>query len=511
VSGTENSMQELFERAASLLLGNEVDAAGDHDARLILHALEYASESSNRIDSETANRAHLLIAASRFARVFELASADAPGLFSFGAQFDPALADSLHDGSPMVGVSGVGLTLRDAFQGCIGEGIEYLSQLQAGTDLLLKAGVDDRAGKLGPMALELVAAVSERRMQPEWVLSWCRTTRLADPESDSPETTVGSTAPDSREGPDVSDPKRVQDTLHYELGKLTILNADKTQEAKDQAKKLYGQAGVDAMDKPLALEAPQYDRTKVQTRDPILDGLKGLASEAFVAWKDSPKRQRLVQIGAFANNLVDEIDKSTGLNKYPNGWYNKVNEVMDAGINATGAPGAVPARPLRPNEVAELKKIYGNSLDTSKIQLRIGYSGQLTKDDRPVAIADSNGRTTIHYPRGGRYSDPPPMESLVHETLHAWQRQHGSARYMADSAHDQLAKGTGEAYNWRRAVGQGLVWSKWGTEQQAKFIQEAYEHGTLLNPDKPWVIDGQDLRGHVRDALKEIRAGRGAP
>jgi hypothetical protein len=56
----------------------------------------------------------------------------------------------LHDGSPMVGVSGVGLTLRDAFQGCIGEGIEYLSQLQAGTDLLLKPGVDDWAGKLGP-------------------------------------------------------------------------------------------------------------------------------------------------------------------------------------------------------------------------------------------------------------------------------------------------------------------------------------------------------------------------
>ena len=80
----------------------------------------------------------------------------------------------------MVGVSGVGLTLRDAFQGCIGEGIEYLSQLQAGTDLLLKPGIDDWAGKLGPKALELVAAVSERRMQPERVLSWCRATRLTD-------------------------------------------------------------------------------------------------------------------------------------------------------------------------------------------------------------------------------------------------------------------------------------------------------------------------------------------
>ncbi|WP_213289103.1 YcaO-like family protein [Bradyrhizobium sp. sGM-13] len=80
----------------------------------------------------------------------------------------------------MVGVSGVGLTLREAFQGCIGEGIEYLSQLQTGTDLLLKPGVDDWAGKLGPKALELVATLSERRMQPERALSWCRATRLTD-------------------------------------------------------------------------------------------------------------------------------------------------------------------------------------------------------------------------------------------------------------------------------------------------------------------------------------------
>src|SRR4029079_1474160 len=180
VSGTENSMQELFERAASLLLGNEVDAAGDHDAMRLLQALEYASESSNRIDSETANHAHLLIEASRFALVFELASPDAPGLFSFGAQFDPALADPLHDGSPMVGVSGVGLTLRDAFQGCVGEGIEYLSQLQAGADLLLNPGVDDWAEKLGPDTRVLIAALSERRMQPERALAWCRATRLID-------------------------------------------------------------------------------------------------------------------------------------------------------------------------------------------------------------------------------------------------------------------------------------------------------------------------------------------
>ena len=43
----------------------------------------------------------------------------------------------------MVGVSGVGLSLQEAFQGCIGEGIEYLSQLQSGSDALLEAGIDE--------------------------------------------------------------------------------------------------------------------------------------------------------------------------------------------------------------------------------------------------------------------------------------------------------------------------------------------------------------------------------
>ncbi len=180
MSGSENSMQELFARAAALLLGNGADAAGDHDARNVLQALDYSTESGRPDDPETANRAALLVAASRFARVFELASSDAPGLFSFGAQFDPALADPLHGGSPIVGVSGVGLTLQKAFQGCIGEGIEYLSQLQAGTDLLLVPGADEWQRQLGPNALELVAALSERRIQPERVLSWCCATRQAD-------------------------------------------------------------------------------------------------------------------------------------------------------------------------------------------------------------------------------------------------------------------------------------------------------------------------------------------
>jgi len=44
---------------------------------------------------------------------------DAPGLVSFGAQLDSTVVDPLHAGSPMAAVSGVGVSVQEAFQGCI--------------------------------------------------------------------------------------------------------------------------------------------------------------------------------------------------------------------------------------------------------------------------------------------------------------------------------------------------------------------------------------------------------
>ena len=188
MSGNDNSTAKLFISAANLLLGERLDATGDHDAKQMLRALDYAvPEPAARDSPETVNRARLLMAASRFTRVFELAAPDAPGLVSFGAQFDPAIADPLHEGSPMVGVSGVGVSLQEAFQGCIGEGIEYLSQLQNRSDVLVEAGIEQgaaalgpHAAALGPHALQLVADLSERRTRPNSKLSWHRATRSSD-------------------------------------------------------------------------------------------------------------------------------------------------------------------------------------------------------------------------------------------------------------------------------------------------------------------------------------------
>jgi ribosomal protein S12 methylthiotransferase accessory factor len=185
VNSAEDPMPNLFISAASKLLGDHSEDSNATDVRSLLEALDYVTvtefPAQNRTsDSETRHRALLLKAASRFVRVFQLAAPDAPGLVAFGAEFDPAIADRLHAGSPLVGVSGVGLSLQEAFQGCIGEGIEYLSQLQTGSDALLPSGLGDPAAKLGPQARDFLAAFSAHRLRPGAELSWHPARRLTD-------------------------------------------------------------------------------------------------------------------------------------------------------------------------------------------------------------------------------------------------------------------------------------------------------------------------------------------
>jgi ribosomal protein S12 methylthiotransferase accessory factor len=169
-------------RAASLLLCDSREDSGDRDARLVLEALDYADPAGvDKSGPVTRHRAHLLMVASRFVRIFELAAPDAPGLVCFGAEIDPATADSLHAGSPAVSVSGVGLSMQEAFQGCIGEGIEYLSQLQTGNDVLELSGPNDPVAGHDPTTREFLAAfLSYRLRPPDAGLSWHRATRLTD-------------------------------------------------------------------------------------------------------------------------------------------------------------------------------------------------------------------------------------------------------------------------------------------------------------------------------------------
>jgi len=171
-------MNNLFASAASLLLGEAPGPGVIHDVHLLLTELGYARPAGTEPDQEARHRARLLQAASRFIRIFELAAPDAPGMIAFGAEVDPASADALHRGSPPAGVSGIGLTMQAAFQGCVGEGIEYLSQLQRAGDVIIAADGAAPGAMLDRPARELVATLMSARGGAD--LSWHRALRLSD-------------------------------------------------------------------------------------------------------------------------------------------------------------------------------------------------------------------------------------------------------------------------------------------------------------------------------------------
>ena len=156
--------------------GEPPEAGIGRDVHLLVAELGYALPAEP--DGEALHRARLLQAAAHFVRLFELAAPDAPGLVAFGAEVDPVSADALHRGSPPASVSGIGRTMQEAFQGCVGEGIEYLSQLQRADDELIAADGIKPADRLDPSARELVAALLSSRASAS--LSWYPAVRLAD-------------------------------------------------------------------------------------------------------------------------------------------------------------------------------------------------------------------------------------------------------------------------------------------------------------------------------------------
>lgn len=88
------------------------------------------------------HRALLFRAAASFVRIFRLVSDAAPGLSFFGAEVAPD-AVAAEPGLPVAGVAGAGLSALEAFEACVGEGIERLSAVEA---------VEDRATRQAPPA-----------------------------------------------------------------------------------------------------------------------------------------------------------------------------------------------------------------------------------------------------------------------------------------------------------------------------------------------------------------------
>jgi ribosomal protein S12 methylthiotransferase accessory factor len=118
-------LAELLRIAASILAG---DAPNEGPAGDLLASLRYLDGAPDAAP----HRSALLRAASGFQRIFSIPAEDAPGLVALGAEVDAACV-GVPD-PPTGGVSGTGLSFRQAFESCVGEGIEYIAQFATPTD-----------------------------------------------------------------------------------------------------------------------------------------------------------------------------------------------------------------------------------------------------------------------------------------------------------------------------------------------------------------------------------------
>jgi ribosomal protein S12 methylthiotransferase accessory factor len=126
----QNPLAGHLERAAAALTSDATLAALSADDSRILRYLGYDDGDT----AEAERRARMLRAAAKLHRLFLLPIPDAPGVVFFGGEADPALLDPQQVGSPIGSLAGSGLSPQRAFEACVGEGIEYLSQFVRADD-----------------------------------------------------------------------------------------------------------------------------------------------------------------------------------------------------------------------------------------------------------------------------------------------------------------------------------------------------------------------------------------
>jgi ribosomal protein S12 methylthiotransferase accessory factor len=125
----------------------------------------------------------LLKAAAKLKRMFQLHAPDAPGLVFFGGEADPSILNRRLAEHPTAGLAGSGLSLRKAFESCVGEGVEYLSQFEADDDALEYGTVEQRASSLNGASREFLGTILHHvGATNNQELAWISARRLSDGE-----------------------------------------------------------------------------------------------------------------------------------------------------------------------------------------------------------------------------------------------------------------------------------------------------------------------------------------
>jgi hypothetical protein len=141
--------------------------------------------------------------------------------------------------------------------------------------------------------------------------------------------------------------------------------------------------------------------------------------------------------------------------------------------------------------------VFAHSLDLSRIEIREELRGLINISGRAFVIEN-----TIHLPLP---QNQVPNALLVHEATHVWQFQNGGHAYIADSL---WAQTFGDGYQLEKGLAQGKGWAELNCEQQATLIEMAWAQGCFGGA--PFVVRGRDWTPAFREAVTELRAGRGA-
>lgn len=172
---------ETCREAEAILAGGPVGGAGqESEATALLTALGYRDGIGT--DSEgpetLANRQALLRLAGRLRRLFGISPPDAPNLIFLGGEADAGPTACGDQPRRTISLAGAGLTLHQAFERCVGEGAEYLSQIASEADIVGRGRPSEFPHGLDHTALPDVLAMlagnaEEADPEIDWVAGRC--------------------------------------------------------------------------------------------------------------------------------------------------------------------------------------------------------------------------------------------------------------------------------------------------------------------------------------------------
>jgi ribosomal protein S12 methylthiotransferase accessory factor len=172
-----NALATRLEAAATVLDEGPTVADPSTSDSSLLRYLGYDDGDA----AQAEGRARMLRAAARFRRLFLLPVPDAPGLIFFGGEADPATLGKQQEGLPVGNLAGSGLSPKRAFEACVGEGIEYLSQFVQTDDPIESGPFTDYARAYDAHVSGFISEVlSVSMIEADRSIAWVQASRLPD-------------------------------------------------------------------------------------------------------------------------------------------------------------------------------------------------------------------------------------------------------------------------------------------------------------------------------------------